>query len=138
MKDKPKTSRFAVSINTDLLNEFNDLLKEKNYPNRSQAVQDIIRNYIIEEKWDEAENTMGTITMVFNHHKRNLTETLTKIQHDYNDEIISNTHVHLTHENCLEVIIVKGKGSKIRALANQLIQTKGVLHGKLTLTTAGE
>lgn len=133
-----KTTRFAVSINESLLNKFDHVLRERQYPNRSQAVQDLIRKFIIEEEWEEKENAMGTITLAFDHHRNNLSETLTAIQHDYHNEIISNMHAHLDSDNCIEVIMVKGKGKRIRELANRLIGTKGVKHGKLTLTSGGK
>lgn len=132
-----KTTRFAISIDEKLFQKFDMVLKEKGYPNRSQAVQDLIRKFIIEEEWDEKENAMGTITLAFDHHHNNLSETLTAIQHNYHNEIISNMHAHLDTANCIEVIMVKGKGRRVRELANRLIATKGVKHGKLTLTTGG-
>lgn len=135
---KTNVTRFAVSIEEELLNDFDKSLKEQGYSNRSQAVQDLIRHYLVEQKWDEKENAMGTITLVFDHHKRNLSEKLTEIQHDYHSQIISNMHIHLDSKNCLEVIAVKGKGKDIRDLANRLISTVGVLHGKLTLTFDGK
>lgn len=136
--NKSKITRFAVTVDENLLEDFDESLKEQGYPNRSQAVQDLIRNYLVEQKWDEKESAMGTITLVFDHHKRNLSEKLTAIQHDYHSQIISNMHIHLDPKNCLEVIAVKGKGKDVRELANRLISTKGVLHGKLTLTFGGE
>ena len=135
---KNKITRFAVTIEENLLQDFDESLKEQGYSSRSQAVQDLIRNYLVEQKWDERENAMGTITLVFDHHKRNLSKKLTEIQHDFHDQIISNMHIHLDSKNCLEVLAVKGKGEEIRDLANKLISTKGVLHGKLTLTFDGE
>ncbi len=137
MKDS-KTARFAVSLNKNLLTAFDQLCEKKAYPSRSKAVQDLIQNFIIEEEWEEEENAMGTITLAFDHHKRNLSDKLTDIQHDFHTEIISSMHVHLDDNNCLEVIAVKGKGKKIRKLADLLIGTKGVIHGKLTLTTDGK
>lgn len=135
---KSKTTRFAVSISENLLENFDELSAHQGYSNRSQAVQDLIRHYIIEQKWDENEEAMGTITLAFDHHKNNLSKILTDIQHDYHSEIISNMHAHLDHDNCLEVIMVKGRGKDIRELSNRLISTKGVKHGKLTLTTGGK
>lgn len=136
--EKTKTTRFAVSINDNLLDDFDQLRKRRGYENRSQAIRDLIRDNLIEQVWDEKKEAMGTITLVFDHHKRNLSDTLTDIQHDFHSQIISNMHVHLDHDNCLEVLVVKGKGKEIRALANQLGSTQGIKHSKLTLTTAGK
>lgn len=133
-----KTTRFAVSLREELLENFDRITRERGYTNRSQAVQDLIKNYLIEQEWDDRENAMGTITLVYDHHKRNLSGNLTTIQHRYHAEIISNMHVHLDLDNCLEVIAVKGQGQVIRKLADELISSKGVIHGKLTLTATGK
>jgi CopG family nickel-responsive transcriptional regulator len=135
MKD---TARFAVSLDQNLLEDFDKMRHRQGYENRSEAVRDLIRNHLVEQEWDDKENAMGTITLVFNHHKRNLTEKLTDIQHDYHNLVISTMHVHLDHDNCLEILAVKGSGRKIRSLSDRLISTKGVKHGKLTLTTVGK
>lgn len=135
---KSKVARIAVSIEENLLKQFDEFRVKQGYTNRSQIVQDLIRNYIIEEKWESNEKAMGTITLAFDHHTNDLAERLTAIQHDYHSEIISNMHAHLDEDNCLEVIMVKGKGKDIRELSNRLISTRGVKHGKLTLTTGGE
>lgn len=132
------TARFAISLDQSLLDDFDRIRQQQGYENRSEAIRDLIRDHIVEQDWDEKKETMGTITLVFNHHKRNLTEKLTSTQHDYHDLIVSTMHVHLDHDNCLEILAVKGKGRKIREIADRLISTKGVKHGKLTLTTAGK
>lgn len=136
--EESKTTRFAVSLDDNLLERFDQLRKRRGYESRSQAIRDLIRDNLVEHGWDNRKNAMGTITLVFDHHKRNLSDTLTDIQHRYHSQIISNMHVHLDHDNCLEVIVVEGKGSKIRELANHLGSTKGVKHSKLTLTTGGQ
>jgi CopG family nickel-responsive transcriptional regulator len=133
-----ETVRFAVSLDQNLLKDFDRMRQRQGYENRSEAVRDLIRNHLVQQEWDDKEETMGTITLVFNHHKRNLTEKLTSTQHDYHHLVVSTMHVHLDHDNCLEILAVKGPGQKIRSLSDQLISTKGVKHGKLTLTTAGK
>ena len=129
--------RFGVSIGTGLLEKFDELIGEKGYTNRSEAIRDLIRNKLVEAEWDErSEATMliGTITIVYDHHTSDVWEKLTNIAHDNHNLIISSTHVHLTHNSCLEVILVKGQGKEIRSLADHIISIRGVKHGKLTAT----
>jgi CopG family nickel-responsive transcriptional regulator len=133
------TTRFGVSIEDGLLRRFDRLLDEKGYRNRSEAIRDLIRDLIVTEQWEiGTEETAGTITLVYSHDTRELTDTLTDIQHQYHATVVSTTHIHLDHHHCLEVLIVRGKGKDIRRIADRLIGTKGVMHGKLTLTTTGE
>ncbi|HWP48308.1 MAG TPA: nickel-responsive transcriptional regulator NikR [Candidatus Limnocylindrales bacterium] len=130
--------RFAVSINSDLLAKFDKLIEEKSYVNRSEAIRDLIRNYIVESEWESDEETVGVVTIVYNHHIRELTDKLADIQHAYNTMINSALHVHLDSDNCLEAIVVKGKSSEIEKFAYKLIGIKGVKHGQLTKTTSGK
>jgi CopG family nickel-responsive transcriptional regulator len=134
----PQTVRFAISLDQDLLEDFDQLCARRHYESRSEAIRDLIRDRLVEQNWDDKSETMGTITIVFNHHVRDLTEKLTSIQHDYHRLILSTLHVHLDHDHCLEVLVVKGTGRDIRRVADSLISTKGVKHGKLTMTTAGQ
>ncbi len=134
-----KTTRFGVSIDRRLLERFDDLIADKGYVNRSEAVRDLIRNELINEQWqNEEEETVGTVTIVYNHHTRELPDKLTERQHIHHDSIVSVLHVHLDHHNCLEVAVLKGKTKNIKQLADQLIGTKGVKHGKLIMTTIGK
>jgi len=130
--------RFGVSINSELLNKFDKLIKSKGYVNRSEAIRDLIRDYLVEYEWEEDIETMGSVTLVYDHHVRELTESLTSLQHDYHSSIISSMHVHIDEHNCLEVILIMGKGSKVKEIADRLISTKGIKHGKLTMTTTGK
>jgi CopG family nickel-responsive transcriptional regulator len=129
--------RFGVSMEKDLLTEFDALSHIKGYENRSEAIRDMVRDLLIEKKLQE-ENTegVGTLTLVYNHHQRELEEKLTDYQHDHRQVIISAMHVHLSHYLCLEVLVLRGKTKEIRKVADGLIATKGVQHGKLVLTTA--
>ncbi|MDZ7264780.1 MAG: nickel-responsive transcriptional regulator NikR [candidate division KSB1 bacterium] len=131
--------RFGVSIESHLLDQFDRLLEQKNYSNRSEAIRDLIRNELVRQEWqdDEAE-AVGTVTIIYDHHVRELSGVLTAVQHDFHKQIISTLHVHLDHHNCLEVLAVKGKTKIIRQIANSLISIKGVKHGKLVMTTRGE
>jgi CopG family nickel-responsive transcriptional regulator len=138
MKEE-KVSRFSVSVPGKLLKELDAMIKQKGYSNRSQAIADMIKDHLVEhnEKLGKKE-IAGTITLVYDHHKSNIQATLTDTQHEYHDCIISTVHVHLDHDNCLEVLIVKGMADVIRKIADELIACKGIKHGKLTVTTTGK
>jgi CopG family nickel-responsive transcriptional regulator len=131
-------ARFGVSFDSELLERFDELISSKGYKNRSEAIRDLVRDYLVEYEWEEDVETMGAITMVYDHHKRELSESLIALQHDYHSSIISSTHVHIDEHNCLEVVVVRGKGSMVKEIANKLISTRGVKHGKLTMTTTGK
>ncbi len=131
--------RFGVSMDGKLLEEFDRLIESKGYTNRSEAIRDLVRDYLIEEKWSTGETmVVGTVTLVFNHHLRELADRLTDLQHEYHDRIISVLHVHLDAHNCLEVMVIKGKPSEIQTIAGRLSSNKGVIHCKLVFTTTGE
>ncbi len=131
--------RFGVSLDSSLLRNFDSLISRKGYANRSEAIRDLIRDSLVKEEWKHGnKETVGTITFVYSHETRELTDTLTELQHHFYASIISSMHVHLDEHNCLEVIVVKGKGENIKKIADRLIGTKGVKHGKLTVTTTGK
>ncbi|MCE5329918.1 nickel-responsive transcriptional regulator NikR [bacterium] len=131
--------RFGVSIEKSLLEKFDDYIKSKNYPNRSEALRDLIRKEFVEEKWLQTEEeAAGAIVLVYDHHKRELTENLIDIQHDYNKIIISTQHIHLNHNICLELIAVKGKISEIYQLELKLKSVKGIKHISLSKSTLAE
>jgi CopG family transcriptional regulator, nickel-responsive regulator len=132
-------TRFSVSLPEGLARDLDAMVKEKNYASRSLAVADMVRDALVQHRQHAtAAEIAGTITLVFDHHKRNLQETLTNIQHEHHETIISTLHVHLDHHNCLEVLVVRGAGDEIRAMADALIATKGVKHGKLSVTSTGK
>ncbi|MFV9568447.1 nickel-responsive transcriptional regulator NikR [Thermoanaerobacter mathranii] len=132
-------TRFGVSMESKLLYQFDELIKKKSYNNRSEAIRDLIRDFIIENQL-EAENTktIGTITYVFNHEVREINDKLTNIQHKHYQNIISTMHVHLDKHNCLEIMVLKGTAKEITKIADEIISTKGVKHGKLVMTTTGK
>jgi CopG family nickel-responsive transcriptional regulator len=131
--------RFGVSLDEMLLERFDSVIAKKGYANRSEAIRDLIRDSLVMEEWEtSAAETVGTITIVYSHETRELTDTLTDLQHRYHSSIISAMHIHLDQHNCLEVIVVKGRAKDIKAIADRLIGTKGVKHGKLTVTTTGK
>jgi CopG family nickel-responsive transcriptional regulator len=128
--------RFGVSMPTTLLERFDRIIKVKGYTNRSEAIRDMIRDTIVEHEWMENKEVVGTITIVYDHHKKGVMEKLTDLQHIHHDRIASSTHIHLDHENCLEVIVVRGKPTEIKELADNMIALRGVKHGKLVITSA--
>jgi CopG family transcriptional regulator, nickel-responsive regulator len=131
--------RFGVSMDSRLLKQFDKYITEKGYENRSEAIRDLIRNNLVEKEWKVGTGeVVGTITIIYNHHKRELQDILTNIQHKYHTSMISTLHVHLDSHNCLEVLVVKGTAKAIKIIADRLIGTKGVKHGKLTTTTMGK
>jgi len=133
-----KLVRFGVSLDHHLLDDFDRVITRKNYTNRSEALRDLIRDNLVGQEWDENKVTVGTITIVYDHHVHDLTDKLTDIQHHYHRLVLSSLHVHLDHDHCLEVLVVRGKGADIKKVADTLIGTKGVKHGKLTMTTTGQ
>ena len=132
-------ARFGISIPRDLLFAFNDYIKRKHYANRSEAIRDLIRQKLVEEEWKESkEEVAGVITYLYDHHKRELVDKLMDIQHDYLDKIITTQHIHIDHNRCLEVVLVKGRANEIKELADRIQALKGVLHLNLVLTTLGK
>lgn len=131
-------SRIGVAIDSDLLDKFDELIARRGYTNRSEAFRDLIRGELIEEAWSRPDSlVVGTVTLVYDHHVRLLNEKLTSMQHEHYDHVLSTLHVHLDHDNCLEVLVVKGKARDVQRIADSLISTKGVKHGRLTVTTPG-
>jgi CopG family nickel-responsive transcriptional regulator len=130
--------RFGVSVERVLLNKFDQLIKKRGYSNRSEALRDLIREELIREEWKENREIAGAITLIYDHHKRELVDKLMNIQHNYRNIIISTQHIHLDHNNCLEIIAVKGKSKEIQKLANTLRSIKGVKHGSLSMSTTGK
>ena len=129
--------RFSVSLEEELLEQFDSYIRERGYVNRSEAVRDLIRKEFISEEWEQDGDVAGVVTLVYNHHQPQLQEKITEIQHDYYTLITSTTHVHMDHHNCLEVLIVKGKASRIREMAEKVIAMRGVKNGNLTMTSTG-
>jgi CopG family nickel-responsive transcriptional regulator len=131
-------SRIGVAIDSDLLEKFDRLIAERGYTNRSEAFRDLIRDELVQKNWSSPDsNVVGTVTLVYDHHVRLLSEKLTDLQHEHHRSILSTLHVHLDHDNCLEVLVVRGKAAAVEHIAGVLISTKGVKHGRLTITTTG-
>ncbi len=132
-------ARFGISMDAKLLRKFDALMERKGYDNRSEAIRDLVRGALVEDASARGnEEIVGTVTIVYDHHMRGVSDRLTEHQHGHHDAVISVLHVHLNPRDCLEVIVVRGKAGEVRTLADHLIGMKGVKHGKLVTTTAGE
>ena len=123
--------RFGVSLEDNLLRELDELVQKQQFPNRSQAIRFLIRNYKVKDKWETNKEVAGCVILVYDHHKRELVTKAMDIQHNYHNCILSSQHAHLDHHNCLEIIALKGKAAKLRELADRLIALKGMKHGEL-------
>jgi len=131
--------RFGVSLEKELLSKFDRLCNERKYDNRSEAIRDLIRDELVREEWTKTKGEVsGVISLVYDHHKRELVDHLINIQHDHQGIIIASQHIHLDHDNCLEVVVIKGKANEIKNLAARLRSVKGVKHGELVMTTVGK
>lgn len=130
--------RFSVAIGGELLRRFDQYREQHHYPNRSEAVRGLMRAALIEEVIEQEQSeTMGVVTLIYDHHSGRIAERLTELQHDHLEQVVTTTHVHLDHRRCLEVILLRGTAQRVRELANSLIGTKGVETGRLILTAAG-
>jgi CopG family nickel-responsive transcriptional regulator len=132
-------SRIGVAIDSELLQKFDELIQRRNYRTRSEAFRDMIRGELVETAWESPEaQVVGTVTMLYDHHVRMLSDRLIDMQHDRHDLVLSTMHLHLDHHNCLEVMVVRGKAGEVKQLADALLSTKGVKHGRLTITSSGQ
>lgn len=131
--------RFGVSIEKDLLDRFDKLINEENYPNRSEAFRDLMRDKLVQKEWAKgAGEVAGVVTLVYDHHKRDVRNLLEDVQHDHHDLIVSGQHIHLDHDNCLEIIVLRGRSERVRTLAGALKSIKGVKYGQLSMATTGK
>jgi CopG family transcriptional regulator, nickel-responsive regulator len=131
-------SRIGVAIDSDLLARFDRHIAQRGYTNRSEAFRDLIRDALVQTTAESPDSSVvGTVTLVYDHHVRMLSDRLIGVQHEHHRAILSTLHVHLDHDNCLEVLVVRGKAAAVHKIADALISTKGVKHGRLTITTSG-
>ncbi len=130
--------RFGVSLEKELLGRFDIRIRNNNYTNRSEAIRDLIREDLVKREWQEGKEVAGSITLVYDHHRRQLLNYLMDIQHAFHDNILSTQHIHLDHSNCLEVIVVKGNPKNIEALYGKLKSAKGVKHASHAMSTTGK
>jgi len=131
-------ARTGLSIDRELLAQFDVAIAKRNYKNRSEAVRDLIRDHLVGEEADSNKVVVGTLTIVYDHHRPNLTEKLVEAQHHAGGSVLAATHVHLDHHNCLEVVIMKGRSKELRHLADQILSLRGVKHGQLVITSTGK
>ena len=130
--------RFGVSLEKELIDDFDKHIESRGYKNRSEAIRDLIREDLVKKEWLSDSEVAGAITMNYDHHHRELVNKLMDIQHDFQGLVISTQHVHLDHHTCLEIIAVKGKARTVEKLANQLKAQKGVIHVALSMSTTGK
>lgn len=128
--------RFGVGIEEEILKALDNFVIENNLPNRSQAIRHLIEKNIAEQKWLCNHVVAGAVILLYDHHKGNVTNKSNDVQHDYFDVILSSQHFHLSHDNCLEIIAVKGVASRLTELSDKLIGIKGIIHGKLVMSRA--
>jgi CopG family nickel-responsive transcriptional regulator len=130
--------RFGVSLEECLLRRFDEHIHKKKYTNRSEAIRDLIREELVRQQWRENSEVTGAITLVYDHHQRGLVSRLLNIQHDCHHTIFSTQHIHLDHDNCLEIIITKGKAEIIEELYGKLKSSKGVNHAGFAMAMTGD
>lgn len=129
-------SRIGVAIDSDLLEQFDSFINRQGYANRSEAFRDLIRDRLVSAAIESPDApVVGTVTLIYDHHSRLLPDKLMELQHDHHDLIIATTHAHLDHHTCLEVVVVKGESKRVRYLADLMISTKGVQHGRLVMSS---
>ncbi len=133
-----KTVRFGISLDSELLKRFDKYINKEKYTNRSEAIRDLIREQLIRLQWQKGETIIGVISLVYDHHLREVVSKIIDIQHDFPHRIIASQHVHMDHHNCLEVIIAEGKPEQVKQLASSLKALKGVKHCVFTPTTTGK
>jgi CopG family transcriptional regulator, nickel-responsive regulator len=130
--------RTGVSLEQELLRQFDESIRERGYQNRSEAIRDLIRDHLVSREANKNKVVAGTLTIVYDHHRPNLTEKLVEVQHHAGSQVLAATHVHLDHHNCLEVVIMKGRSGTIQAIADAILSLQGVKHGQLVLTSTGK
>jgi CopG family nickel-responsive transcriptional regulator len=130
--------RFGVSLDKALLDKFDRYIRERNYSNRSEAFRDLIRQELIKKEWQEGDDVAGAITLIYDHHRKDLLNKITDLQHDFQSVIISTQHIHLDHDNCLEIVAVRGQPREVTKLADMMKSIKGVKHCTLSMSITGE
>jgi len=131
-------ARVSLSLEESLLENLSKLVEENGYENRSEYIRDLIREQLTREEWKSGGEVIGTLTLIYNHHQRGVTEKLVDLQHHSGEHVLASTHVHLSHEICAEMIMLRGRGAGIVKLANAMKKLRGVLHAELAMSTTGE
>ena len=129
--------RFGVSLEKSLLDRFDVLIRERQYTNRSEALRDLIRRELVQREWQGGSDVAGAITLIYDHHKRDVMSKVTDTQHAFQEAIISTQHIHLDHHNCLEIVAARGKAEEVQKLADALRSIKGVRHATLSMSSTG-
>jgi CopG family nickel-responsive transcriptional regulator len=129
--------RFGVSLEKSLLDRFDVLIRERQYTNRSEALRDLIRRELVQKEWQGGSDVAGAITLIYDHHKRDILRMVTDTQHAFQQVIISTQHIHLDHHNCLEIVAARGKAGEVQKLADALRSIKGVRHATLSMSSTG-
>ena len=129
-------ARFGVSLDEDILKALDEFVIENKLPNRSQAIRHLVERNLVEKKWQCNQIVAGAIVMLYDHHKGDVTIKSNDIQHEYFDVILSSQHFHLSHENCIEIVAVKGTANRLTELSDKLIGIRGIIHGKLVMIRA--
>ena len=126
--------RFGVGLDEDILKALDSYVIENNLPNRSQAIRYLVEKHLVDKKWQCNNIVAGAVVLLFDHHKGDVSTKSNEIQHEYFDVILSSQHFHLSHDNCLEIIAVKGSANRLTELSDKLIGIKGIIHGKLVMS----
>lgn len=134
----PNLIRTGISLEKELLDKFDRVIDRKGYDNRSEAIRDLVRDCVVGEDVEMNRMAVGTLTLVYDHHKPGLATRLITLQHDMQGQVLAATHVHLDHHNCLEVIIMKGRSLDMKGFADRILSLRGVKHGKFVLTTTAK
>ena len=133
-----RIARFGISLDRELLERFDEFIKEKGYTNRSKAIGDLMRSFIVSEEWGKGGEVVGVMVLVYDHHKRGVVDKLIDVQHDLQELVSSTMHVHLDEDNCLEVVVARGKPDELKTLADRMISMKGVKYGRIIKATTGK
>ena len=131
-------TRISISLESDLLEQFDRQASEQGYPTRSEALKALMHNSLVERDWSSNREVAGAVTLVYDHHRRGISDRITRVQHDYVSLVVSTQHVHLDHDNCLEIVVVKGLASRIGELVAALRSIKGLKHSALVMSSTGE
>ena len=134
----PNLVRFSVALKQSLLADFDRHVRKLGYPTRSKAIADLLRESLVQEEWQEGKEVSGAVILVYNHHQHDVAHVLTEIQHEFQGIIISSQHIHLDHDNCLEIVAVRGKPSEIGSLAKKLKALKGIKHSSVAIAATGK
>ncbi|MCL2304106.1 MAG: nickel-responsive transcriptional regulator NikR [Planctomycetaceae bacterium] len=131
-------TRISISVEEELLNQFDLYSAEQGYPTRSEAVKAVIRDALVLQQWEKGNDVAGAVSVVYDHHKPGTVQKILAVQHDWGDVILCSQHVHLDHDNCMEIVAVRGRGERIKDFLANLRTIKGLKHSVLTMSTTGE